>query len=206
LIKLRNIRLNRDLIRTPFLAMGAIFALLLLILGIVGYFITARAPIDGWDTTWIIPTNESAESLEQKIDNLRDEINESSSGEMFTLQITEEEATSKLYCICRDGNLSVTMKDPQIYFQDGLFRGHAQIDIVMDIHIAFEAQLTTIDGKLDAIPTDLHLGKIPIPKALVNSIVTALEREMDERWDSISVSLHDISIGDGVMLVTLEKK
>ena len=206
MIKFNRIKLSRNLVRTPFLAMGAIFALLLLILGIVGYFITTPAPIGAWGSDWIVPTNESAESLEHKIDRLREDIDAAAPGELLTINITEEEATSKLYCICREGNISVNMEDPQIHFQDGLFRGHAKVDVVIDIHVAFEAEFTASDGKLDATPTDLHLGKIPIPKALSNSIVTALEKEMEERWYTLSVALEDITIDDGVMSVTLRKK
>jgi len=206
LIKLKKVRLNANLITTPFLAMGAIFALLLLILGIVGYFVTAPAPIGAWNHSWLTPTQDAADSLEQKLDVLKLEVDLATPGELLTLTITEQEATSKLHFVCMEGNITVSMRDPQIYFADGLFRGFAEVDLLIDIQMALETELAVKDGKLDAVPKNLHMGKIPIPRAMVDSIATALEKEMDERWDSLSVSLYDISIGDGVMLVTLQKK
>jgi len=186
--------------------MGTIFALLLLILGIVSYFITGQAPIDAWGNTWLMPTNESAASLDEKIDRLKLEIDEAASGDLLYLTITEEEATSKLNCLCRDGNISLQMNYPQIYFNEGVVQAYADVDVVIDIQMAFEVTLTVEDGKLDATSRDLHLGKIPIPKTLVNTIITALERKMDERSEEFTVTLKDITIRDGAVTVTLEKK
>lgn len=206
MIKLKRIKLSTNLVTTPFLAMGAIFALLLLVLGILGYFVTAPAPIDAWNHPWLTPTQDAADSLERKLDDLKLQVEQAAKGELLTLSITELEATSKLHFTCIEGNITVSMRDPQIYFTDGLFRGVAEVDLLIDIQMAIETELAAEGGKLDAAPKNLHTGKIPIPRALADSIASALENEMDERWDSLSVSLYDISITDGVMLVTLQKK
>jgi hypothetical protein len=186
--------------------MGTLFALLLLILGIVSYFITGQAPIDAWGNDWLTPTNESAASLDEKVDQLKLEIDEAASGELLYLTITEEEATSKLNCLCRDGNISFKMNYPQIYFKEGVAQAYVDIDVVIDIQVAFEVTFTVEDGKLDATSKDLHLGKIPIPKTLVNTVITALERKLEERSEEFTVTLKDITISDGAVTVTLEKK
>jgi hypothetical protein len=186
--------------------MGTIFALLLLILGIVSYFITGQAPIDAWGHALLTPTNESATSLDDKVDRLNLEIDEADPGELLYLTVTEQEATSKLHCLCRDGNISFTMKHPQIYFNEGVIQAYADIDVVIDIQVAFELTLNVTDGKLDATPRDLHLGKIPIPKSLVNTVITALERKLEERSEEFTVTFKDITIHDGAVMVTLEKK
>jgi uncharacterized protein YpmS len=186
--------------------MGTIFALLLLILGIVSYFITGQAPIAAWGNTWLMPTNESAASLDEKIDRLKLEIDEAASGELLYLTITEEEVTSKLNCLCRDGNISFKMNYPQVYFNEGVVKAYADIDVVIDIQVAFEVTLTVEDGKLDVTCKNLHLGKIPIPKTLVNTVITALERKLEERLEEFTVTLKDITIRDGAMTVTLGKK
>jgi hypothetical protein len=186
--------------------MGIIFALLVLILGIVSYFITGQAPIDAWGNPWLMPTNESAASLDEKVDRLKLEIDEAASGELLYLTITDEEATSKLNCLCRDGNISFKMNHPQIYFSEGVVQAYADIDVVIDIQVAFEVTFTVEDGKLDATSENLHLGKIPIPKTLVNTVITALERKLEERSEEFTVTLRDITIRDGAVTVTLEKK
>ena len=186
--------------------MGTFFALLILILGIVSYFITGQAPIDAWGHTWLTPTNESAASLDAKVDQLNLEIDEAASGELLYLIITEEEATSKLNCLCRDGNISINMKSPQIYFRNGLVQAYADVDVVIDIQMTFEVTLNATDGTLDATSKDLHLGKIPIPKSLVNTVITALERKLEERSEEFTVTLRAITISDGAVTVTLEKK
>jgi len=53
---------------------------------------------------------------------------------------------------------------------------------------------------------DLHLGRIPVPKTLINTVVTALEHGVDERWGSLNVSLTDITIKEGSMIITLMKE
>ncbi len=186
--------------------MGTIFAFLLLFAGIFAYFITGDAPVDTWSHEWILPSDEDSASLDKKIDDLRERIEQADSGEMFSLNISQEEATSKLHCLCRDGNISLNMKNPQIYFHDGMIQAFVKMDVLIDIEVAFEVQMLVEGGKLNSIPQKLYLGKIPIPRSVVDTVVTALEREFEKQGEEMTIDLYDIDIDTGFMIVTLVKR
>jgi len=197
--------LNKNLIRTFLLTVGAISAGLLLIAGIGGYFVTGPAPIDDWPN-WVKPTDEAATILDDKIEALEQEIDEAAAGEELTLKLTEEEATSKLDRLARDGELSVEMEYIQVYFSDGIVQTFARVDMGIDVQVAIEANIEVEDGKPDITIRHLNLGRIPIPKALINSVMTALERALEERWDDLHLELQEVDIKRGEITITLVKK
>ena len=186
-------KLNQKIIRTGFLALGAAFALLLLVIGVIGYYVTGEAPTDAWNARWIKPNQSAADSLDDKIETLKYQLEWAAEGEWLTLEITDEEATSKLYCLARDGKFSI----------DVVF---VKVDLIVDVQVASEASIEVEDGKPDVTVKDLHLGRIPVPKTLINTVVTALEHGVDERWGSLNVSLTDITIKEGSMIITLMKE
>jgi hypothetical protein len=199
-------KLNQKIIRTGFLAMGAAFALLLLVIGIIGYYISGEAPTDAWNARWIKPNQSAADALDDKIDILEYQLEWAAEGEWLVLEITDLEATSKIYCLSRDGNLSIDLKYPQVYFSDGKIRVFAQADLVIDVQVASEVSVDVQDGMPDVTVKNLHLGKIPVPKTLINTVMTALEHGVEERWGSLNVSLTDITIEEGSMIITLMKE
>jgi hypothetical protein len=186
--------------------MGAAFALLLLVIGIIGYYISGEAPTDAWNARWIKPNQSAADALDDKIDILEYQLEWAAEGEWLVLEITDLEATSKIYCLSRDGNLSIDLKYPQVYFSDGKIRVFAQADLVIDVQVASEVSVDVQDGMPDVTVKNLHLGKIPVPKTLINTVMTALEHGVEERWGSLNVSLTDITIEEGSMIITLMKE
>jgi hypothetical protein len=201
--------LNKNVIRTFLLTLGAISAGLLLIAGIGGYFITGPAPIDDWPN-WVKPTDEATTILDDKIAALEQEIDEAATGEELTLKLTEEEATSKLDRLARDGELSVEMEYIQIHFSDGIVWAFARVDMGIDVQVAIQANIGVVDGKEDGKPDvtieSLNLGKIPIPRALIDSVMTALEQAMTDRWEDLPVSLQDVTTEHGEITITLVKE
>jgi hypothetical protein len=198
--------LNKSVIRTFFLTLGTIFAMILLIAGILGYLITGPPPIDEWGKDWIEPTDEAAARVDDRIATLEQEIDEATTGELLVLELTDEEATSKLDQLARDGELSVEIEHPQIYFSDGIVQALARVDMGIAVWVALQATIGVKDGKPDVKIESLNLGRLPIPKTLVNSVVTALQRATEERWENLPVLLHKVIIGNGEITVTLIKK
>ena len=86
--------MNKNIIRTFFVTLGTVFAMLLLIAGVLGYLITGPPP--KWDKTWVKPNDEAAARLDEKIEALELQIDEAVDGEELTLELTEEEVTSKM--------------------------------------------------------------------------------------------------------------
>jgi hypothetical protein len=196
--------LNRNIIRTLFLTLGAISSLLLLIAGIGGYFITGQAPIDDWGK-WVKPTDEAVSRLDEEIAALEDEIDEAVVGEYIALELTEEEATSKLDQLARAGNLSIEIEDPQIYFRDEMVRAFAIVKMGIDVQVAIQAKIGINGEKPDITIESLNLGRIPIPKALINSMITAIERALEERWEDLHLLLQEVTIEQGEIMIVLAK-
>ena len=196
--------MNRNIIRTLFLTLGAISSLLILIAGIGGYFITGQAPIDDWGQ-WVKPNDEAANKLDDKIVALEEEIDEAVVGEYLALELTEEEATSKLDQLARAGNLSLEIEDPQIYFRDGIVQAFAIVVMGIDVQVAIQAKIGVNGEKPDITIESLNLGRIPIPKALINSMMTAVERALEERWEDLHLLLQEVTIEQGEIMIVLVK-
>jgi hypothetical protein len=196
--------LNRNIIRNLFLTLGAISSLLLLLAGIVGYLITGQAPIDDWGK-WIKPNDEAASRLDEEIAEFEEDIDEAVAGEYLALELTEEEATSKLDQLARAGNLSIEIEDPQIYFREEMVRAFAVVEIGIDVQVAIQAKIGVNGEKPDITIEGLNLGRIPIPKALIDSMFTAIERALEERWENLHLSLHEVTIEQGEIMVVLVK-
>ena len=196
--------MNRNIIRNLFLTLGAISSLLLLIAGIGGYLITGQAPIDDWGK-WIKPTDEAASRLDEKIAELEEDIDEAVVGEYLALELTEEEATSKLDQLARAGNLSLEIQDPQIYFREEMVHAFAVVEIGIDVQVAIQAKIGVNGEKPDITIESLNLGRIPIPKALIDSMFNAVERALEERWENLHLSLYEVTIEEGEIMVVLVK-
>jgi hypothetical protein len=196
--------LNRNIIRTLFLTLGAISSLLILIAGIGGYFITGQAPIDDWGK-WVKPTDEAAGRLDEKIAAFEEDVDEAVAGEYLALELTEEEATSKLDQLARAGNLSLEIEDPQIYFRDGMVWAFAVVVMGIDVQVAVQAKIGVNGEKPDITIESLNLGRIPIPKALINSMMTAVERALEERWEDLHLLLQEVTIEQGEIMIVLVK-
>jgi hypothetical protein len=162
--------LNKNVIRTFFVTLGTVFAMLLFVAGILGYLITGPPP--KWDKTWVKPTDESAARLDEKIETLEIQIDEADEGDELILELTEEEVTSKMDQLARAGNLSVDMEHPQIYFSEGLVQALARVGLRIDIWVAIETTIGVKEGRPDIKIESLHFGKLPIPKTLVNSVMS----------------------------------
>jgi len=196
--------LNRNVIITLFLTLGAISSLLLLIAGIGGYFITGKAPVDDWGE-WVEPTDGAVSRLDEEIAAFEEENDEAVVGEYIALELTEEEATSKLDQLARAGNLSIDMKYPQIYFRDGMVQAFAIVEMGIDVQVAIQANIGINDEKPHITIESLNLGRIPIPKALINSMITAIERALEERWKDLHLLLQEVNIEQGEIMVVLVK-
>ena len=196
--------MNRNIIRNLFLTLGAISSLLLLIAGIGGYLITGQAPIDDWGK-WIKPIDEAASRLDEKIAELEEDIDEAVVGEYLALELTEEEATSKLDQLARAGNLSLEIQDPQIYFREEMVHAFAIVEMGIDVQVAIQAKIGVNGEKPDITIESLNLGRIPIPKALIDSMFNAVERALEERWENLHLSLYEVTIEEGEIMVVLVK-
>lgn len=194
-----------NIVRTIFLALGAVFALVLIGVGIFGYLVTGPAPT--YDGAEVEVSHEATASLDLKIEAFRQDIDEASAGDMVGLLITEEEATSKLHDLAQNGELPTEMNYIQIHFDDGTLYGSAIVDLIIDIQVAVQAEIGVNDqGKPDITIKSFNFGRLIIPTTLVGNVMLALMKEMEERLESLPFELQEITIENGEISITARVK
>jgi hypothetical protein len=177
-----------------------------LISGIFFYLVTGPVSTDNWGVNWITATSELTASIDSKVDELKEDIESTSSGEEFVLEITQEEATSKLDQLARQGNISIQTDHPQVYFSQGVVCASAKIHVGICIETSVQIEIKTKDGKPDFTIKRLDFGRLILPKTLINNVMTAFEHELGQRWDELAVTIKEIEIEPGVLTVTMVKK
>ena len=191
-------------IRSVFLFFGAVFALLLITIGILGYLITGPAAREV-EADPIEITSEAVQALDDKIDALEQEIDEASAmGErrVVTLVITEEEATSKVQTLSDEGEIGIDIDYIQIHFVDGKVYVFAKIDVVMSLQVSLEAGIEVNDGEVDIKVASFDVGRLSFPKTLISQVMRAVSGVADERLEEdIDIELAQITVGDGQMIV-----
>ena len=199
-------KLSKKAVRNISITTCGIFALIFLISGIFFYLVTGPVSTAEWGVETITATDELTASLDSKIDELKQDIEDASSGDEFVLVITQEEATSKLDELARDGNISIDTYYPQVYFSPGMICASAEVNMVVRMETAVQVEIIARDGKADFTVKRLEFGRLALPKTLINNVMTAFEHELEKRWDELAVTVEEIDIQNGVMTVTMVKK
>jgi hypothetical protein len=199
-------KLSKKAVRNIFITTCGVFAAIFFVSGIFFYLVTGPVPIDAWGVDRITATDELTASLDNKIDELKEDIEVASSGEELVLEITQEEATSKLDQLARQGNISIQTDHPQVYFSQGMICASAKIHMAICMETAVQIEIKTKDGKPDFTIKRLDFGRLILPKTLIDNVMTAFEHELGKRWDELAVTIEEIDIEPGVLTVTMVKK
>ena len=100
------------------------------------------------------------------------------------------------------GEVNMNIKFAQINFIDGRAHCFGEVDVVIDMDISLEAEITVDEeGEPDITIHSLHVGRLPVPGTLVDQVMRAVMNNYQERLDSIDVDLEEITIGDGEMII-----
>ena len=199
-------KLSRKAVRNISITTCGVFAALFLASGIFFYLVTGTVSSDEWGVERIKPTSALASGLDEKVDDLIERIDTASSGTELQLTITQEEATSKLDEMARDGDIAIYTENPQVYFGQGTVCASARISLGVEMDTAVQVEIKASNGKADVTIKRLEFDKLAIPKTLINNVMTAVEHELIKRWDASPVTVEEIDIRQGVMTITMVKK
>jgi hypothetical protein len=199
-------KLSKKAVRNIFITTCGVFAVILLISGIFFYLVTGPVSTAEWGVDRITATSELAASLDSKIDALKEDIETASSGDEFVLEITQEEATSKLDQLARQGNISIQTNHPQVYFSQGVVCASAEIHLGIRMETAVQVEIKAKDGRADFTIMHLDFGRLRLPKSLINNVMIAFEHGLGKRWDELPVTIKEIDVEPGVLIVTMVKK
>ena len=192
------------LVRTLFLFLGAVFALLLIAAGSLGYLVSGPVPRQG-NTAAIPVSAEAAQRFDQKKEAFEQQIDEASAlGESreLILFLTEEEVTSKLTELADANELPVDVDYVEFHLADETIYGFAIVDLGVSMQVAFEAKLGVEGGMPNIEIKSLNVGRLPIPKTLIAQVMRALIRQMEGRWEDTHIDLQHVAIQDGAIRIT----
>jgi len=192
-------------IRSFFLFLGAVFAMLLIAAGILGYLVTGPVP-QQTGTGPVEVSQEAAQRLDQKLTQLEQEMAQASDDEEVSMVLTEEEVASKLAELAADGRFGVDMNHIQVHFGDGIMCGFAIVDLGLNMQVSIQAQVDVSEGKPRAAVDSFYIGRLPIPRTLIGQVMSALMRLMEEKWTDVPMELTDITIEDGELTITAVTK
>lgn len=194
-----------NIVRTVFLALGSMLSLLLIVVGVVGYLLTGPAPVP-WSTTPDIWSWYEARALDDKVEEFHRQIAEGSAGDSVTLTLLEDELSSRLNELASHERLPLDMRDICVYFDDGLVRGSATVNLLIDVQVAAEARIAIRDGKPVISIESLHLGRLPIPKTLTDNVIAALMGQADARLKRLPIELTEVMVGEAWIIIGGEVK
>ena len=180
-------------------------SLLLIVVGVVGYLLTGPAPVT-WSTTAETWSWYEARSLDHKVEGFQQQIAEGSAGDSVTLALFEDEVSSRLNELASHERLPLEMKDICIYFDHGLVKASATVNLLIDVQVATEARIAIRDGRPVISIESLHLGRLPIPKTLTDNVIAALMDQAGARLDTLPIELTKVVVGEEWIIIGGEVK
>ena len=192
-------------LRATLLTLGSAIALIVVIGGVGFYLITGPAPVP-WSTSPPPMDPAAASEFDVRIDAFRQQLEESKAGEQVVLILTEDETASKLNQLAAEKRLPADMDCVCLHFRHGLIRGTVVADLIVDVQIAFEAEVTVRDGKPEVRITQLYLGRLPMPKTPTDNFIAALANQVDKRLEALPMELTQIIIEDRTIIIIAEMK
>lgn len=192
-------------LRNAVLALGTISLLLLIVIGVVAYLLTGP-PSVSWSTTPQQASWYAARDFDAAVESLQQDIADGSTGDSVTLVLAEESVNSRLNELAAAGELPLEMRDVRVYFDSGLVRASATVDLIIDVQAAFEARIWIEDARPRVSIERVYLGRLPIPKTLTDNVIAALMGQADKKLEGLPIKLKRFTIGDGWMLIGGEVK
>ena len=90
-------KLSKKAVRNISITTCGVFAVLFLVSGIFFYLVTGPVSTEDWEVAQITATDELTASLDNKIEELKEDISAASSGEELILTITQEEEIGRAH-------------------------------------------------------------------------------------------------------------
>jgi hypothetical protein len=129
-----------------------------------------------------------------------------SATEPTTIEITDEEATSKVAELLANESDAPKVDKPQVAFRDGkVYLSGTTSDTPIAINFLITARIEVADGKPKVIVEDVAAGRLPVPGAL-RSQVDDLVAEQERLMDDLTINVTDVQVLDGKVVLTGQPK
>ncbi len=188
---------------------------LLMVIGVIGIIIIAAIlmgvvlfSLDPPIKSQLTPTQVSADavkSFDQKIAALKQKVEAAATAKEkkeVTLTITADEINSKVVELLAQGELP--FKEMLINFDEDLCKVYAVYNSPgINAKTGLLAQLMVNKGNIKIVVVDFQLGKLPLPKSIVKSAGSILDRMLGMQGiaDDLSIDVTSITVGDERLVI-----
>ena len=122
--------------------------------------------------------------------------------EPTTIEIDEEEATSKIAALIASEPEAPNVDKPQVAFRDGKIRlSGVTSDTPIPINFVITGRIEAVDGRPKVVVEDVDAGRLPIGGAL-QSQVDSLVAEQDRLIGELPVYVTEVQVLEGKLVVT----
>lgn len=170
-----------------------------LFLGAIAFALLA-SPSGGPSATPIPVSTAAVQRFETKVANVQ------GATTTTTIEIDEEEATSKLVELLATEPSAPKIDQPQITFRDGkVHLSGVSRDTPIAINVVVTGRIEVVEGRPKIVVENVEAGRLPVGGAL-QSQVNQLVAEQDRLIGDLPIRVTKVEVGEGKLMVTGEPK
>lgn len=159
-------------------------------------YLLNRAPETATAITPVIASDDAAASFDRKVGTMQ------RAGAPATIEITDEEATSKLVEALATEPDAPNITDAQVNFRDGrLYLSGTARETPLAVKVVIVGRLEARDGHLVATVEQIDTGRIPLPAAMRDQITDAAT-SLDELNRRLPIYVTAVDVLDGRLTLT----
>lgn len=159
-------------------------------------YLLNRAPATATVITPVPVSDDAAASFDRKVATVQ------RAGAPATIEITDEEATSKLVEALATEPGAPKISDPQVNFRDGrLYLSGTARETPLPVKVVIVGRLEARDGRLVATVEQIDTGRIPLPATMRDQITDAAT-SLDELNQQLPIYVTAVHVLDGRLTLT----
>lgn len=173
-----------------------IVAALLLFLAAGAFWLLTRQPVAAQQLTPMVVSTAAAQHFDQKIATIR------AAQAPVTIEITEQEATSKLVTLLAETPDAPPITDPQVRFREGQFIAQGVMrGGPVPITIAVTGHLELQNGQLVTVVDQIDTGRLPLPEAMQQQIISLVSGS-NQLATQVPLNLTAVELHEGRLVLS----
>jgi hypothetical protein len=180
---------------------GLVLLIALLVFGgAVAFMLLSQPPETARQLTPVPVSSAAAGSFDAKLATVQ------SAPAPVTVEIDDQEATSKLVEALAAEPSAPQIDDPQVAFREGrvYFSGTSR-DAPIPVRVVIVGRVEARDGRLITTVEQIDTGRFPLPGAMRDQIID-IASDTDRLNDELPIVVHEVRVLDGRMVLTGEPK
>lgn len=177
-----------------------LFASLLVFLGAVAFMLLSRPSGLAGQLTPVPVSSAAAGSFDNKLATVQ------SAPAPVTVEIDEQEATSKLVETLAAEPSAPQVENPQVTFREGkVYLSGISHDAPVPVNVVIVGLVEARDGKLVITVERIDTGRFPLPGALKDQIID-IASDTDRLNEQLPIIVNEVRVLDGRLVLTGQPK